>query len=157
MTRPGNLISGGQGSGKRSGPATLFLRWKFEEKDLRRKGKNEEEGERERGKKKRRRGGGGGGVLARKLGAAVWRIQYSPDVARGGGGGGDGGGGGVSRVGLKVGVGEGGNRLSCHHEKKECDAEAKDPADSPCSVNGPINGYHYKAEPSFQFSNDATQ
>ncbi|KAL9268853.1 hypothetical protein AKJ16_DCAP19982 [Drosera capensis] len=138
---------------KRSGPATPLLRWKFEEKDQRRKGKNEEEGE--RGKKKRRRGVGGG-VSARKLGAAVWRLQCSPDVARGCGGGRDGGGG-ASLVELKFEVGEGGNRLSCHHEKEECDAETKDPTDSPCSVNGPINGYHCKAEPSFQCSNYAME
>lgn len=38
-------------------------------------------------------------------------------------------------------IGHGGDRLSCQHASRERGSEAKDPLRSPCSVNGPINGY----------------
>ncbi|GAB2277798.1 hypothetical protein Dimus_012502 [Dionaea muscipula] len=133
------------GSG-RPGPSTPLLRWKFDERDRggasssATRGKLEEAEKEEVGARKAT----GAGVSARKLGAALWRFQ-SPDFGRGGFcGGGDrrDSARDEDRLGFKVGVGQGGDRSSGHHKSsRRCGSEAKDPLRSPCSVNGPTNGY----------------
>lgn len=96
------------------------------------------------------------GVSARKLGAALWRLQ--PAAEEGGADeeerqprrrsrreSGD-------RLGFKPEVGHGGD-----HASRERGLEAKDPLRSPCSVNGPVNGYFCERQSPFQFSNYAME
>ncbi|KAL2944589.1 hypothetical protein RDABS01_032936 [Bienertia sinuspersici] len=61
------------------------------------------------------------------------------------------------RLGFKPVVGHGGDRLSCHHASRECGSDAKDPLRSPCSVNGPTNGYNCERQSPFHFANYAME
>ncbi|KAH9620080.1 hypothetical protein KSS87_005318 [Heliosperma pusillum] len=53
--------------------------------------------------------------------------------------------------------GHGIEQLSCHHGSRECISEAKDPLTSPCSVNGPINGYLCERQPPILYTNYAME
>lgn len=64
---------------------------------------------------------------------------------------------GGDRLGFKLEVGQGGDLLTCHHASRECSLEAKDLVRSPCSVNGPINGYLCERQSAFHFSNYAME
>lgn len=157
----------GATSGKRVGPPTPLLRWKFDEVDG-------EEGERdlvgaggdkssavgvECGGRRVRRGakGGGGAVSVRKLAAALWRLQ-APEV----------GGGGTQerrrstkeeddQLGFQQNTRHVGEQLSSHHGSRGFGSEAKGQPRSPCSVNGPTNGYTYEPQASLKFSNFAME
>ncbi|XP_021839105.1 uncharacterized protein [Spinacia oleracea] len=167
---------------KKSGPPTPLLRWKFHEerenggggggggvKDSNGyDGGNAVEEKSPECRRKSRREKVGPPVSARKLAATLWRMQLVvPENGSGNGGCGEGGGGGEQlkerrgkkesedRLGFKPANGNGGDRLSCHHASRECGSEAKDR--SPCSVNGPTNGYHCERQPPFRFTNYAME
>lgn len=92
-------------------------------------------------------------VSARKLGATLWKMQLvvgpenDVNVKKEN----------EDRLGFKPVIGHGGDRLTCHHAGRECGSEAKDPLRSPCSVNGPVNGYHCERQSPFHFPNYAME
>ncbi|XP_021758919.1 uncharacterized protein LOC110723838 isoform X1 [Chenopodium quinoa] len=132
-------------------------------------------------RRKSRREKVGPPVSARKLAATLWRMQLVVPENGGEGGGGDGGEQvkkrrekkeSEDRLGFKVCFnslfetqdlnlkpvnGHGGDRLSYHHASRECGSEAKEPLRSPCSVNGPTNGYHCERQSPFRFTNYAME
>ncbi|KAJ8431305.1 hypothetical protein Cgig2_018377 [Carnegiea gigantea] len=156
---------------RKAGPPTPLLRWKFDERRGSGNGvdNNAEEEQPPESRRKSRREKS---MSTRKLGAALWRMQ----VAEGGNDeaeqrrwrsrrkSSD-------RLGFKFETqdlnlckfvlqpeaGHGGDRLSCHHASRQCGSEAKDPLRSPCSVNGPINGYLCERQSPFRLSNYAME
>ncbi|XP_057540351.1 uncharacterized protein LOC130818260 isoform X1 [Amaranthus tricolor] len=63
----------------------------------------------------------------------------------------------IQDLNFKPAIGHGGDRLSCQHASRERGSEAKDPLRSPCSVNGPINGYLCEWQSPFRFANYAME
>ncbi|KAK9689188.1 hypothetical protein RND81_09G041900 [Saponaria officinalis] len=165
--------SGGGGCGSSGGPPTPLLKWtstaaasaaRTAEVSNVKEDKEKEKSPECRRKSRRERGVRV--VSARKLGAALWRMQTEAAAAendgeggerRRGSEGGGGGGCGGDREGFKPGIGHGIERLSCHHVSRECGSEVKDPLRSPCSVNGPVNGYQCERPSPFRYANYAME
>ncbi|OVA06596.1 hypothetical protein BVC80_9009g1 [Macleaya cordata] len=143
------------GSGKRSGPATPLLSWKYDDRE---NVTVAEDKEPESGKKCRRKvkSSGEGSVSARKLAAGLWQFQL-PEVH---------GGGGEIRVlpkkssdhfGFEPGVGHIGIPFLCHRDGRDIGAEKKDLLQNPLSFCGPKNGILYKVDPSLSLPNSAME
>ncbi|KAF9589024.1 hypothetical protein IFM89_018263 [Coptis chinensis] len=133
-------------SGKKNGPVTPLLQWKYESSDAK--------GEK-CSKKVRNESGDGDGVVfvsARKLAAGLWQLQ-KPEVCSGGESSGF-----EKRscdlFGLKPGVGHVGDPFHCRRSERD---ETKDHFQSPHSVPGPKNGMLYKAESSLPLHNPAME
>ncbi|XP_057550874.1 uncharacterized protein LOC130828868 isoform X1 [Amaranthus tricolor] len=149
---------------KKSGPPTPLLRWKFhEERENRSSVKgNDEEDKSPTCRRETKREKVGSPVSARKLAATLWRMQLvGPEknaddeqlkknkkkVKEND----------EDRLGFKPAVGLGGDRLWCQHANRECGSEVQDLLRSPCSVNGPSNGYLCERQSPFQFANYAME
>ncbi|KAL5730762.1 hypothetical protein ACHQM5_003554 [Ranunculus cassubicifolius] len=137
-------------SGKRSGPATPLLKWKFEA-DVR------EPKAPESGKKSGRKVNNGEEVTvsARKLAAGLWQLQKH-EIHNGGERGG------VQKrssdlLGFKSDVGHGGDPFHCHRRGRELGGETNEFLQSPRFGHGPKNGMLYKNEPSFPYHNPAME
>ncbi|KAF8414088.1 hypothetical protein HHK36_002087 [Tetracentron sinense] len=150
------LKKDGVAAGKRSGPATPLLRWKFDEGDLTfADDKAPESGRKSSGKGKN---GGEISVSARKLAAGLWMLQ-SPEIPSGGGGGESRGlhKRSYNRLGFESGVGNLGVPFPGHPNSTEYGAETKDLLHSPLSVSGAKSGIMFKLEPSSAFPNSAME
>ncbi|XP_042517874.1 uncharacterized protein LOC122091796 [Macadamia integrifolia] len=144
--------------GKKSGPATPLLRWKFDDADLSFPNDKAPVPERELERKARRkmRNAEEIPVSARKLASALWKLQL-PEVT---GGSGDGRGQHMklsARLGLEPHVSHMGVPFLSDLNSREYGAEANDLSQSPLSISGSKNGALYKVEPSFPFSNSAME
>ncbi|KAK9080658.1 hypothetical protein SSX86_000416 [Deinandra increscens subsp. villosa] len=145
---------GAPAAGKRgSRPETPLLRWKFVE------GKKEENDVDVDVESDKHVGGGRKScrktVTARKLGAALWRLQ-PPDVDVTGGGeicNGPKNNGFVSQPAIDH------SRIHspARHNRKSLDFHAKEVPQSPNSVTGSRNRFLHQLEPSFHFSNSAME
>ncbi|KAK9133415.1 hypothetical protein Scep_012943 [Stephania cephalantha] len=147
-------------AGRRSGPGTPLLRWKFDDGDV--SIGDDGEGAAEVGRRGRRKVRGGGGyspVSARKLAAGLWHLRVP---AGGGGGGRDGGGlihrrlsGAVDQV--QSGVGDVVVPVHGDGERRELVSEPKELLESPFHDAGRKNGFLCKAESSLSLSNSAME
>ncbi|XP_058094218.1 uncharacterized protein LOC131240159 [Magnolia sinica] len=145
----------GFSAGKRTSPATPFLRWKFDDGDVSVAGGKTAS---ESGKKSRRKEKNAGEVFvsARKLAAALWHLQL-PEGSTGGDSGRV-----VSkraddRLGLEPVLGHLGVSDICNPNIAEYDQAVKEPSPGPLSVPHPKNGILYKLEPSAKFHNSAME
>ncbi|XP_074290691.1 uncharacterized protein LOC141617397 isoform X1 [Silene latifolia] len=133
------------------GPSTPLLRWDHRQDRESAAINNVDEDKPPELRRKSRRARDGPPLSARKLGAALWRMQAAAaatneDNIAGG-----------DRLGFKLANGHGIEQLSCHHGSRECGSEAKDPLTSPCSVNGPVNGYLCERQPPILYTNYAME
>ncbi|KAF5728404.1 hypothetical protein HS088_TW21G00551 [Tripterygium wilfordii] len=128
--------------GRRSRPETPLLKWKTEDKKKTPAVEDEElEGDR-RGRRRSAKV-----VSARKLAAGLWRMQLPETVASGGGD--------RSRDRLEIQPSSShvGVSFISRQSGKAYEEDPKDPLLSPCSISSGKNGFLYKLEPAFQFSN----
>ncbi|XP_043691913.1 uncharacterized protein LOC122642477 [Telopea speciosissima] len=140
--------------GKRSGPATPLLRWKFDDADL--SVPKDKEPEPARKGRRKIRNAEEIPVSSRKLAAALWKLQL-PEVT---GVSGDGRGQQMKlsvRLGLEPHVSHMGVPFLPDLNSRDYGAETNDLLESPLSVSGSKNGVLYKVEPSFPFSNSAME
>ncbi|PSS06136.1 hypothetical protein CEY00_Acc19409 [Actinidia chinensis var. chinensis] len=139
----------GATAGRRSRPETPLLRWKFDD------GAKEQRPQLETGRESRRRRKEAV-VSGRKLAAVLWKLlppEVPPAAA-------------LSekcdfpkkdRLGFQDGANHIGLPFLGHHNQRTRSSEAKNLLQSPRSVSGPQNGYLYKFDPTFQFSNSAME
>ncbi|XXG46886.1 hypothetical protein AAC387_Pa02g1615 [Persea americana] len=142
------LRKDGLSSGKRSGPATPLLRWKYNDGDVSVDSCKEPES----GKRSRRkvRNAGSFSVSARKLAAGLWHLQL-PEASVGGQG--------LSKPSHQLGfesvAGHVGGPHLCNPNSTEYDLAMKDQSWSLLSVSHPKNGF--KLEPAAKFINSAME
>ncbi|OWM88759.1 coiled-coil domain-containing protein 102A-like [Punica granatum] len=147
------LRRAGPPTGKRSSrPETPLLKWKTDEGERNAVSIDDDDEEDALPGAPRRRRRRDVPVSARKLAAVLWRLNLPDTVVP------DGGGGSVPRrSGEEAGVGHVAVPYVGYWNGKIFGSEAKDPVQSPSSVSGTRNGFLYKLEPSFQFSNSAME
>ncbi|KAJ4977291.1 hypothetical protein NE237_002397 [Protea cynaroides] len=140
--------------GKRSGPATPLLRWKFDDADL--WVPNDKAPEPARKGRRERRNAEYIPVSARNLAAALWQLQL-PEVT---GGAGDRRGHhkkSSDRLGLEPHVNHMGVPFLSTLNSREYGAETTDLLESPLSVSGSTNGVLHKVDTSLPFANSAME
>ncbi|XP_077243619.1 actin cytoskeleton-regulatory complex pan-like protein [Tasmannia lanceolata] len=142
----------GVSSGKRSGPATPLLKWKFDAGDFSVDGGKVKESGRKVCRKER--DSGEVSVSARKLGSGLWHFQVQ-EVSR------------VEgtylskkssdRLGFEPVVGHAGVPYLSNPNRNEYDSLMKDQLQKPLSVPHLKNGTLHKLDPSLQFPNSAME
>ncbi|XP_043689576.1 uncharacterized protein LOC122640442 [Telopea speciosissima] len=140
--------------GKRSGPGTPLLRWKFDDANL--FVQNDKAPEPARKDSRKMKNAEEIPVSSRKLGAALWQLQL-PAVSDDAG---DGRGQqrkSSDRLGLEPHVSYKGVPFLCIFNCGEYGAEAKDLLESPHSFSGSKNGVLYKVDPSLPFANSSIE
>ncbi|PSR85338.1 hypothetical protein CEY00_Acc33328 [Actinidia chinensis var. chinensis] len=139
----------GAPSGRRSRPETPLLQWKFDD------GVKEQRPPPETSRESRRKRKVAV-VSGRKLAAVLWRL-LPPEVPPSTGHGEKSDFPKKDRLGFQYGANHIGLPFLGHHSQRSHSSEIKNLLPSPCPVSGPQNGYIYKFDPTFQFSNSAME